>query len=168
MGDENVPQTEQPLYSAVDMVVPPRAIYKLPVLPNRNGGRPARLRAAEVWHVQARSHEEGEHLQRQAEEAQAYLEQLRGVQESREKAGAARSLGSKETRQAKQWRQQRLKQNVNTWGANGLKQQQQDTEELLETLQQMVGSGTAEAAVHPQWHDQLEAAVVPVCGVNAG
>ena len=58
VGDERSTEEESSLCSAVDMVVPPRTAYLCPTLPLIGQGKPARLRAKEVWQVRPQDEDE--------------------------------------------------------------------------------------------------------------
>ena len=88
VGDEHEREQEKVLCSMVDMVVPPRTPYLLPTLPHDSCGKPARLRAHEVWHVQAHSDEEDDYLRNElrcAEERESQRETQGGQAQQAEK-----------------------------------------------------------------------------------
>ena len=166
VGDEHEQEEERLLCSMIDMVVPPRTPYLLPTLPHDSCGRPARLNAHEVWHVQVRSDEEDDHLrgelQRAEEQESQWDSQSERVPQQADRP--ARLAGVKTKPRHRQYARP-LSQG---WEESTVPESEQSehNNELKATLTQMITSGTAETVTSPKWHEQLGTAVVPVNGIN--
>ena len=139
----------------VDVVVPPRTAYTTPALPHDSTGAPARLRANERWQVLAR--EDGEH---EALQHEVCLLQQRQATRQANSNSQARTAGKK---MSPAQRQQRSQSRNSDWAPCG---QQQEDADLLEVLQQQLGSGMADTVTPPAWHHELGTAAVPVNGIN--
>ena len=143
----------------VDMVVPPRTPYLLPTLPHNSCGKPARLKAHEVWYVQAQSEEEEEVVAAELKDAEEQLHRWRQQQQARSpQANKPRVVGAKTRQSARTSRQ--------GWDSIPLGEEEEHLQEYVAVLSRQLSSGTAETATRPKWHDRLNTAVVPVNGIN--